>query len=136
MVKNMPSNAGDVRDVFSVLGMGRSLGGRHGNPLQYSCLENPIDRRSGRLQSIGSQRVLYDLSDLVCMHAKPTIDKDTENLDNSYIADENLRSHSESNIVCCEVSYTTKHATITGLGNCKLRLYFSENLGSHKHLHA
>ena len=70
------------------------------------------------------------------MHAKPTIDKDTENLDNSYIADENLRSHSESNIVCCEVSYTTKHATITGLGNCKLRLYFSENLGSHKHLHA
>ena len=132
----MPSNAGDVRDVFSVLGMGRSLGGRHGNPLQYSCLENPIDRRSGRLQSIGSQRVLYDLSDLVCMHAKPTIDKDTENLDNSYIADENLRSHSESNIVCCEVSYTTKHATITGLGNCKLRLYFSENLGSHKHLHA
>ena len=136
MVKNSPADVGDEGDSGSFPGSGRSPGGSHGNPLQYSCLENPIDRRSGRLQSIGSQRVLYDLSDLVYMHAKPTIDKDTENLDNSYIADENLRSHSESNIVCCEVSYTTKHATITGLGNCKLRLYFSENLGSHKHLHA
>ena len=136
MVKNLTSNAGDVRDVWSVHGMGRSLGAGHDNPLQYSCLEKPMDRRSGRLQPIGSQRVLYDLSDLACMHAEPITDNYTENLDHLYIADENLKLHSESNIVCCEVSYTTKHATITGLGNCKLRHYFAENLGSHKHLHA
>ena len=42
MVKNPPANAGDVTD--SVPGLGRSPGGGHGNPLQYSCLENPMDR--------------------------------------------------------------------------------------------
>ena len=44
MVKNPPANTGDTRDVVSVPGLGRSPGGRHGNPLQYSCLENPMDR--------------------------------------------------------------------------------------------
>ena len=44
MVKNLPANAGDIRDTGSIPGSGRSPGGRHGNPLQYSCLENPIDR--------------------------------------------------------------------------------------------
>ena len=43
-VKNLPAKAGDVRDTGSILGSGRSSGGGHGNPLQYSCLENPIDR--------------------------------------------------------------------------------------------
>ena len=38
------ADTGDVRDAGSILGLGRSPGGRHGNPLQYSCLENPIDR--------------------------------------------------------------------------------------------
>ena len=41
MVKNPPTNAGDTRDVVSIPGSERSLGGGHGNPLQYSCLENP-----------------------------------------------------------------------------------------------
>ena len=45
VVKNLPANAGNVRDVVSVLGLGRSPGGGHGNPGQYSCLENPMDRR-------------------------------------------------------------------------------------------
>ena len=44
LVKNLPTNAGDTRDVGSIPGMGRSPGGGHGNPLQYSCLENPMDR--------------------------------------------------------------------------------------------
>ena len=44
MVKNPPTNAGDVRDVGSIPGLGRSLGEGHGNPFQYSCLENPMDR--------------------------------------------------------------------------------------------
>ena len=44
VVKNPPANAGDVRDRGSIPGLGRSPGGGHGNPLQYSCLENPMDR--------------------------------------------------------------------------------------------
>ena len=44
MLKNPPANAGDVRDVSSIPGLGRSPGGGHGNPLQYSCLENTMDR--------------------------------------------------------------------------------------------
>ena len=44
MVKNPPANAGDIRDRGSILESGRSPGGGHGNPLQYSCLENPMDR--------------------------------------------------------------------------------------------
>ena len=43
MVKNLPAIAGDKRDVGSIPESGRSPGGRHGNPLQYSCLENPMD---------------------------------------------------------------------------------------------
>ena len=44
VVKNPPANARDMRDSGSIPGSGRSLGGGHGNPLQYSCLENPMDR--------------------------------------------------------------------------------------------
>ena len=43
-VKNLPANAGDVRDEGLIPGSGRSLGGGHGNPLQYSSLENPMDK--------------------------------------------------------------------------------------------
>ena len=44
MVKNPPANAGDVRDMGSIPGLGRSPGGGNGNPLQCACLENPMDR--------------------------------------------------------------------------------------------
>ena len=44
MVKNQPANAGDIRDQGSIPGVGRCPGGGPGNPLQYSCLENPMDR--------------------------------------------------------------------------------------------
>ena len=44
MVKNMPADAGDIRDAGSVPGSGRSPGEGNGNPLQYSCLEHPMDR--------------------------------------------------------------------------------------------
>ena len=43
-MKNPPANAGAIRDVALIPGTGRSPGGGHGNPLQYSCLENPKDR--------------------------------------------------------------------------------------------
>ena len=44
VVKNTPANAGDVRDTGSIPGSGRSPGVGNCNPLQYSCLENPLDR--------------------------------------------------------------------------------------------
>ena len=44
MVKNPLANAGDIRDAGLIPGSGRSPGGGHGIPLQYSCLENPVDR--------------------------------------------------------------------------------------------
>ena len=44
VVKNLLASAGHIRDVGSIPGLGRSHGGGHGNPLQYSCLENPIHR--------------------------------------------------------------------------------------------
>ena len=43
VVKNLPANAGDTEDSGSIPGSVRSPGGRHGKPLQYSCLENPLD---------------------------------------------------------------------------------------------
>ena len=44
VVKNLPANAGDERDAGLIPGLGRSPGRGHDNPLQYSCLENPMDR--------------------------------------------------------------------------------------------
>ena len=44
LVKNLPANAGDVRDMGSMTGSGRFLGEEHGNLLQYPCLENSMDR--------------------------------------------------------------------------------------------
>ena len=56
VVKNLPANAGDIRDAGSIAGSGRSPGGGQGNPLQYSCLENPMDRGAWWLQPTRSYR--------------------------------------------------------------------------------
>ena len=63
--KESACNAGDRGDAGLIPGSGRALGGGHGNPLQYSCLENP-----GGLYSIGSQSrfLLKQLSTHACMH--------------------------------------------------------------------
>ena len=47
-VRNLPANAGDLRDTGSIPELGKSRGGGHGNPLQCSCLGNPMDRRVWR----------------------------------------------------------------------------------------
>ena len=57
VVKNLPANTGDVRDASMIPGSERSPGGGHGNPLQCSCLENPMDREPGGLQPMGLQRI-------------------------------------------------------------------------------
>ena len=48
MVKNLPADAGDIRDMGSIPGLGRFPEEGHGNPLQHSCLENPVDRGAWR----------------------------------------------------------------------------------------
>ena len=48
MGKNLPANAGDIRDTGSIPGSGRSPGGGHDNPLQYSYLENPMEEEPDR----------------------------------------------------------------------------------------
>ena len=48
VVKNLFANAGDIREVSSIPGLGRSPGGGYGNPLQYACLENLMDRGAWR----------------------------------------------------------------------------------------
>ena len=60
VVKTLPANAGDLGDMGSIPGLGRSPGEGHGNPLQYSCLEIPWTEEPGKLQSIGSHRVRHD----------------------------------------------------------------------------
>ena len=67
LVKNPPANARDVRDAGSIPGSGGFLGGRHGNPLQYSCLENPHGQRSLAGYSPRGQRVRHNWSELACM---------------------------------------------------------------------
>ena len=46
VVKNLPANAGNIRDMGSIPGLGRFPGGGNGNPFQYSCQENPMDREA------------------------------------------------------------------------------------------
>ena len=60
MAKNLPANARDIRDAGSIPELGSFPGGRHGNLLCYSCLENPMVEEPGGLWSIGSQRVEHN----------------------------------------------------------------------------
>ena len=72
VVKNLPASVGDVRDVSSIPGSGRSPGEGNGHPLQYSCLENPMDRGAW-------QPIVYSVAELVtteatwhaCIHPYP-----------------------------------------------------------------
>ena len=69
VVKNLLAYAENIREADSIPRLGRSSGGRHGNPLQCSCLKNSHGQEPGRLQSIGSQRVGHDWSDWARMRA-------------------------------------------------------------------
>ena len=70
MAKNPPVNAGDARDMVLILGSGRYPGGGTGHPLWYSCLENPMTEKRGRLQCLRLHRVKHNLSDLAAAAAK------------------------------------------------------------------
>ena len=64
--KDPAANARDMRDVSSIPGLGRSPGGQHGNPLQYSGLENPVDRGAWRAAVHRVTKSRIQLSDLAC----------------------------------------------------------------------
>ena len=55
MVKNLPASAGDAGDMGLIPGLGGYPAGGNGNPFQYSCLKNSMDRGACELQSVGSQ---------------------------------------------------------------------------------
>ena len=71
VVKNLPNNAGDIRDLGLIPGSGRSPGRGHGNPLQYSCLENPMD---GEAWQADVHRVAQSWTRLKrpCVHRRKT----------------------------------------------------------------
>ena len=60
VVKNLPANAGDMREADSIPGLERSLGGGDGNSLWCTSLSNPIDKEAGRLSSLRLHRVRHD----------------------------------------------------------------------------
>ena len=66
-VKNLPDNAGGIRNMGSHPGLGRCPGGGHGNLLQYSCLENPMDRGAWRASVHGVTKT--EVTSLACTHA-------------------------------------------------------------------
>ena len=63
MVEKLSANAGDARDTGSIPGSGRSPGDRNGNPLQYSGLENPVDRGAWQASAHGVAKSQTQLSD-------------------------------------------------------------------------
>ena len=62
VVKNLPANAGNIRDVGFIPRSGRSPGGGHGNPFQFSCLKNPLDRGAWWATVHGVAKILTQLS--------------------------------------------------------------------------
>ena len=62
VVKNLPGNAGDTRDVGWISGLGRSPGVGNGNSLQYSCLENSMDRGAWQATAHGATKSWTQLS--------------------------------------------------------------------------
>ena len=68
MVKNPPANEGDVRDEDSIPGLEKSPRGGHGNPLQYSCLENPMDRVAWQASPRGHKELDMTEVSLASMH--------------------------------------------------------------------
>ena len=72
-VKNLPANTGDTRDTCSIPGLGRPPGGGNGNPLQYSCLKNPMDRGAWQATVHGVAKSWIWLSDWAHIQIKKVL---------------------------------------------------------------
>ena len=75
VVKNLLANARDIRDPGLIPGFGRSPGGGHGNPLQYSCLENPTDRGAWQATVHGIAKSQTSLKQFITHHIPVNMDK-------------------------------------------------------------
>ena len=75
VVKNLPANAGDIRDMDLIPGSGRSPGRGHGNPLQYSCLENPMDRGAWQATVPGITKSGTQTEETWCPHTPRVLKK-------------------------------------------------------------
>ena len=74
MVKNLPANAGNIRDAGLIPGLGRSPGEGHGNPLQYSCLEDPMDRGVAGYSPWGHKELdTTEVTEYTCTHASSNL---------------------------------------------------------------
>ena len=72
VIKNLSVSVGDIRDPGSIPGLGKSSGGGNGNPLQYTCLENPMDRRAQRGYSPWGRKELDRAEQLTLPLFSPT----------------------------------------------------------------
>ena len=81
VVKNPPANTGDPRDAGSILGSGRSPGVGNGNPLQYSCLENYMDRGAWQVTVIRKPRVIQASQVTQVVKNLPASARDTKDVE-------------------------------------------------------
>ena len=89
VVKNQSANAGDVRDIGLIPTLGRSRGERNGNPLQYSCLENHIDRGTWRVTVHRVTKSQIGLKQLSTQAMKQyTLSKKTDNRKSNTLSQE------------------------------------------------
>ena len=113
-VKNLPAYAGDTRDKDLIPGSGRSPGEGNGNSLQYSCLENPMDREAWRsIEAIGLQRVGHDRSALEAhTHAHMHPRAHLERRESTWTPTQDSQPHSRStSLPWCTLSYSRKGFT-------------------------
>ena len=98
VVKNLPAKAGDVIEAGSIPGLGRSPGGRHGNPLQYSCLENPMDRGAWRVRV---HRVTKSRTRLkrLSMHAHTGFKKEEARIHNNVWKTQIMNDYSQCDLI-------------------------------------
>ena len=100
VVKNLPASAGDARYLDSIPGLGRSPGGGHGNRLQYSCPENPMDRAAWQTSVRGAAKE-SDMTQLLTNKQYTPIDLKV------------MRSYlNGKSLILLEVSFSRRHRTI------------------------
>ena len=88
MEKNLPANAADAGDVGSIPGLGTSPGGGHGSPMQYSCLENPMDRGAwwATVRGVAKSRTRLKQLSMLCKLSKTTPVKSCNHIPTTHIS--------------------------------------------------
>ena len=105
-VKNLPANVGDTGNLSWIPGSGRSPGEGNGNPLQYSCLENSVDRRAWQATVHRVTKSWIQLSTRTCVHARTHIHTRTHTWDLS-------PQTRDRTCMPCTVTWILNHRTIT-----------------------